>query len=88
MYCENCGEKVNVNDSFCANCGVSLKKSSSVNHNDNKIIWIILGSIFGGIILIIGCLILIAVLFSLNVKHEKNNYDDYEYNYIDDYNKV
>ena len=88
MYCENCGHKLNANDLFCEECGTKTNKSTEiVSQNSNKTIWIILGSIFGGIFL----LIVLAIIFFGILVADYNSIDnivDYdieeEYDYRND----
>ena len=76
MYCGNCGKKVGDNDLFCENCGNALKKEIIEKKNDNKIVWIVLGCVFGVIFLVIVLLILGFVVFGTLSVDESDEYDN------------
>ena len=65
MYCKNCGNKLNENEKFCSNCGVSIEKEdhiieSNSNNKKNNNSKIIIGIIV--VVLIIGYIIFLSPL--------------------------
>lgn len=89
MYCENCGHKLNENNLYCADCGTKVNRVViEVPKKSNKTLWIVLGSVFGGMFLLafIGIIFFILLMFSVNESVEVH--EDYEVNDYYDYDDI
>lgn len=77
MYCENCGNKLSDQDLFCAECGCKVRNLTSSDTKSSKTLWVILGCMFLGFLLIIGLIIfMFVIIFGSNVLDEEGNYNN------------
>ena len=83
MYCENCGHKLENNYLFCSECGTKVSNLFvSSNKISNNTLWIVLGCIFGVIVLIPFVIFLLSFFVignNINTVEEKETYDINEY---------
>lgn len=88
MYCENCGKRLNEDNLYCSECGTKINRISIFDKTSNKTLWIIIGCIVGGIVLI-PIIIFILTFFIIvdNVKL-KEEYDKYNLKEYYDYEKL
>ena len=89
MYCENCGHKLNDTDLFCEDCGFKVNNVvSNIPNNSNKKLWIILGCVFGGLVLFIILIIMFFAILIIDYNSVDGNYDYEIKDYIDNYEEV
>lgn len=96
MYCTNCGNKLNNNDSFCTKCGFKINKSSSnlqmTKENNNNITLEKVKKFvfkykkpliigFSSFIFLIVILLLYNCLFGFEKLKWNKNYTDYQLSY-------
>lgn len=74
MYCKNCGNKLNENEKFCANCGMTIESNLNANNTEKQINntnntnkktskWVIISIILGVIAFLSFSAIIIGTLF-------------------------
>ncbi len=93
MYCENCGHKLKDKDLYCEECGTKVKRKEIIadkpkKDSSLKIVLIVLGCIFGGLIflgLIVAFIVLLGYSYvdKLDVDYDWdnaiNNYSTYSH---------
>lgn len=89
MYCENCGKRLNEMDLYCSECGIKVNKIElSENKNSAKTIWIVLGCIFGGIILIPIIIFFITFFIIIDNANTIDDFEEYELKEYYDYENI
>lgn len=89
MYCENCGHKLGDNHLYCSECG--YKSSNNViskNSSSNKVLWIVLGCIFGIPLLIFAVIFFLTFFIIIDNTKIKEELDDYDISEYYDYEKI
>ena len=87
MYCENCGHALHENDKFCESCGNAIERVILKQENkSNKTLWIVLGSIFGGLLLlgVLGVVFLTFIFVDYNTRVK----EAVDYEIDDNYNSA
>jgi len=89
MYCENCGKRLGEDHLYCSECGVKVNRINLADEkNSANTIWIVLGCIFGGIILIPIIIFFITFFIIVDNANTIDDFEDYDLNEYYDYENL